>query len=322
VLDGVGLGEAEDRAYRLLLRSRSLAARDLAELMEVPAQTARKAADGLVAAGLVATDDGNPVRYSAIDPRIAIPAVVRSRQADLERTSAAIPGYAAEYHERLLRTEPQRLVEVLDGPTEITERLSTLLRTAEHEVLAFDEPPYVAPDPGSNPEEREMLARGVKVRAVYATEVLEADERAADIRELVELGEQARVVPRVPLKMVMVDARAAIIPLTALAESTRTTAVVVWQSRLCDALVELFEATWARGTPVFSSDHAPHADELAPADRDLLGLLATGLKDETVSRQLGLSERTVRRRISELLIRLDATSRFQAGAEAARRGWL
>lgn len=322
MLDGVGLGDAEEKAYRILLRAPSITVRDLADALDIPAANARRSADLLVESGLATVLDGSPARYSAVDPRISIPALVRLRQADLERTTAAVGGYAAEFHERLLRTEPQRLVEILDGPTAISDRLTTLLRTADTEVLAFDEPPYVAQDPNDLGDEYDMLARGVTVRAIYAAEVLELGRQAQTIRDLVAAGEQARVVPRVPVKMVLVDRRAAIMPLTAGEESTRTTAIVVWESRLCDALVELFEATWARGTTVFAAPTGDRAADVDPVDRELLVLLSAGLKDETVARQLGLSERTVRRRIADLLDRLDVTSRFQAGAEAVRRGWL
>ena len=54
----------------------------------------------------------------------------------------------------------------------------------------------------------------------------------------------------------------------------------------------------------------------------LLRQLAAGAEDEQIARTLGLSLRTVRRRISQLMIELGADTRFQAGAEAARRGWL
>jgi DNA-binding NarL/FixJ family response regulator len=40
-----------------------------------------------------------------------------------------------------------------------------------------------------------------------------------------------------------------------------------------------------------------------------------------IARSLGVSLRTVRRRIAELLAELGVESRFQAGAEAVRRGW-
>lgn len=66
-----------------------------------------------------------------------------------------------------------------------------------------------------------------------------------------------------------------------------------------------------------------HTSSALPAeDAHLLALMAQGLKDEVVARRLGLSLRTVRRRIAHLMAELDATTRFQAGIEAVRRGWL
>ncbi len=56
--------------------------------------------------------------------------------------------------------------------------------------------------------------------------------------------------------------------------------------------------------------------------RRLLALLASGLKDDAIARQLGLSTPTMRRRMRELLDGLSAANRFQAGVQAARRGWL
>ncbi|MFE6995004.1 helix-turn-helix domain-containing protein [Microbacterium sp. NPDC057659] len=321
VLDGVGLGEAEERAYRALLRHPHLRAREIAETLGVTAAAARRAADGLVVSGLATVDDATPPQYAPVDPRIGIPILVRARQAELERATAAIDTYAAEYMERMLRSEPQQLVEVLDGPSIISERLDALLRTAEHEVIAFEEPPYVTDVPRSESETEEvLLARGVRIRAVYGASVLEVPERVDAIRRLSGLGEEARVAAHVPLKMMLIDRRVAVVPLTAREESTRTTAVLVRQSRLCDALVELFEVSWELASPVFGDDEA--VGDLSGLDSELLRLLSAGLKDETVARHLGLSERTVRRHVAELIERLGASSRFQAGAQAAKRGWV
>ncbi|MEU3446230.1 helix-turn-helix domain-containing protein [Streptomyces thermolilacinus] len=59
-----------------------------------------------------------------------------------------------------------------------------------------------------------------------------------------------------------------------------------------------------------------------PEQRELLRLLAAGLKDEAIARRLGVHVHTARRRISRLLESLDARTRFQAGARATARGWL
>lgn len=59
-----------------------------------------------------------------------------------------------------------------------------------------------------------------------------------------------------------------------------------------------------------------------PLDRAVLAALASGCKDEVAARQLGLSVRSLRRRIAELLDRLGAGSRFEAGVRAAELGWV
>jgi len=57
-------------------------------------------------------------------------------------------------------------------------------------------------------------------------------------------------------------------------------------------------------------------------DRRLLSMLAAGYKDRAIARALGVTERTVGRRIQEMMQSLQAGTRFQAGLQAARRGWL
>ncbi|NHC16072.1 LuxR family transcriptional regulator, partial [Motilibacter sp. E257] len=52
--------------------------------------------------------------------------------------------------------------------------------------------------------------------------------------------------------------------------------------------------------------------------QEILGFLARGVKDEVASRELGISIRTYRRHVSDLLRELGVTSRFQAGAAAAQ----
>ena len=48
----------------------------------------------------------------------------------------------------------------------------------------------------------------------------------------------------------------------------------------------------------------------------------TGAKDEAIARELGIGVRTLRRRMSHLMGLLDAETRFQAGMQAVRRGWV
>ncbi|MEU0093165.1 LuxR C-terminal-related transcriptional regulator [Kribbella sp. NPDC006257] len=86
-------------------------------------------------------------------------------------------------------------------------------------------------------------------------------------------------------------------------------------SVLTNALQVLFDQLWAQASPL-------RLTSTADPVTDLINLLATGMKDETIARQLGISSRTLRRRISQVQDQLGATSRFQAGIQAARHGWV
>jgi len=64
------------------------------------------------------------------------------------------------------------------------------------------------------------------------------------------------------------------------------------------------------------------AKQLDIRDARILSLLSDGRSDSTIAREFGISLRTVERRVRSLMDRLGAKTRFQAGVQAARRGWI
>lgn len=83
----------------------------------------------------------------------------------------------------------------------------------------------------------------------------------------------------------------------------------------------VLEFAWQLGTPWRSADApASPKDRLEPRDRSIVRLMAGGVSDAAIARQLGISSRTVERRVRVLLDRLNATTRFQAGILASRQG--
>jgi len=69
------------------------------------------------------------------------------------------------------------------------------------------------------------------------------------------------------------------------------------------------------------SESAPAAEELTPSEMDVLRLVAQGLDNKSIARELGLAERTVTNRLSEIYSKLHVASRTQAALLALRRGW-
>jgi DNA-binding NarL/FixJ family response regulator len=131
--------------------------------------------------------------------------------------------------------------------------------------------------------------------------------------------------------MLIFDGQVAVVPMDS-ADSKRG-ALIVRQSALIAGLRNLFERIWepaqellpsALGSPdaLGSQSQIGEGGVITDQDRRLLAMLASGVTDETAAREIGVSVRHLRRRISRLMSMLGARSRFEAGVEAARRGWL
>ena len=85
----------------------------------------------------------------------------------------------------------------------------------------------------------------------------------------------------------------------------------------------LFDELWGVGLP-FVEGGGDGTEKAVSEDRmrEVVTLLARGLKDDAIARRLGVSVRTVRRLISATIDDLQADSRFQAGVVAVQRGWV
>src|SRR5262249_47535953 len=149
------------------------------------------------------------------------------------------------------------------------------------------------------------------------------------VRDAVAGGEQARVFRDVPVKLLLSDEDRALVMLPR-SDGRDADALLVYPSKLLDVLSELFEVFWRLGAPIHAVPEtdpgagraAVVADEPRPTSQQLLSLLTAGLSDDAIARELGVSKRTVHRRISRLQELLGARTRFQLGVQASRRGWL
>ncbi|MGY1496727.1 response regulator transcription factor [Streptomyces sp. QTS52] len=313
----VGVSASDELVYQSILHQPDAGAAGWALLTGTPPARIRESCDRLLALGLLQPPDsmgGLP----AVDPRVAIRALIRQRETESELLTATAEEMATAYEAGLLREEPTRLIEVVSGEGAIAARLEELYARAEREVCLFDTPPYLGPRTPQLNRQADLLDRGIVSRAVYAATALEEPQILAHAWRMVGLGEQARVLPSVPVKLLVVDGCRALLPLTASAAGGYC-CVVVRHSAVTEALQKLFELAWQQATPL---GQGAGDGELSEGERTLMRLLTAGLKDEAVARHLGVSLRTLRRRVSELQDRLGASSRFQLGVRAAQRGWV
>lgn len=318
MLRAVGVEEFDEYVYRALLRRPGATPDDLASIVDASVDMVGTALSRLTRLGLVrpAEPAGG---YAPNDPEPALAALVHRREAELHGMRSAAVELAADFRIGQLRANPGQLVEVVTGLQNIYRRTMEIYESATYEIVAFERPPYaVPPDFDEVATELPLLERGVALRVVYTAEALNVPKKFDTVRALTEHGELARTLPALPLKLMIVDRRVARVPLTSDVYATESVAIIQ-SSGLLDALIALFEAYWARAHPIGGGVGAA---ELSREEAKVLELLSAGYKDEAIARHLQTSMRTVGRRVERILARLDAATRFQAGAQAARRGWL
>ena len=325
----VGLDGTEERVYRALLREPDIGPAECAPTLGITTQRYHAAIRRLAGAGLVEFI-GSPSRARAVDPRLALGSLIRNRQGELDKLAAGVDQLATDFYHGRLRADPATVIEVIEGDEAISARYRQLLSSACEGILILDAPPYVMDGDECEALELAALRRGVRCRSLYATDVLDNPDKLAYVNGMVRAGEQARLLRTVPLKLCVVDANTAILPLTGSEAGSRFRAVVARRSALTGALDALFEVLWRQATPWPVESPSTGATRrrvnggpgLTDEEQALLRYLASGMKDEALARLLGCSRRTLRRRTDTLLDKLGAANRFQAGALAVQRGWL
>lgn len=331
--------------------------------------TALAALERLRSLGLVQRSAGGG-GYGAVDPRVAVPAVVAARADALVEVRAAVPELGELFDEGRRPHDADELTRVVVGQAAVGDWYSQLEHRATTDFVAFDRPPYVVASNEST--QRVALGRGVRWRAVYTVASISADGSWQGVHRLGAEGEEARITHDLPVKLAVADRRVALVSIGH--DPGRPEALVTESEPLVAALYDLFEARWRSALPVPGApgagepavDWAEVAARLAaststpasasastsggwpvstassaggatagrdeearlasrpptPAERDLLALVAAGATDDVIAAQLGISSRTLRRRLHALFDELGASNRFHAGVEAARRGWV
>ena len=338
-----GLDEFDERVYLRILSQPWVPRTLLTELLGAQEEVLTRSLDKLAALGLIRSMTMDGDRLIGNRPEAAFSALAYRKLAELEEARVSGDILSDIHRNRAALTPRAPLADVVhvypeagQPPVSGMHRIFIrLMAEAKSEIVGFDGEKGTGPlDPEEIEDEAPVLRRGVSVRALYSAEQLLVPGRLQNLRALAELGERSRVSWHLPRLMIVFDRRLALLPPISRDPMNNFSAVLVHSPTLITLILWLFEHQWQLATPtpvgVVSGREAEAEAEAADAlegndesaSRQLAILLATGLKDEAVAAVLGLSVKTTRRRITALLAELGVGTRFEAGAEAARRGWI
>jgi DNA-binding CsgD family transcriptional regulator len=324
-LSSLGLTGTEERLYARLLPLSGGEVGAVAAALNLPTRELAAEIDPLARLGICRIDDGKLVVLALADALALLITREAERAASAEarliRLAEAVPLLAAS----ISRPGTGEVDDVRPIEGEVTSGgnalhlLSNLIGDSRGDLL------WLRPDAWRMPREGAMvevikaaIATGRRSRAIYP--VVALNEAPDVLRARALAGEQIRLLPDLPTRLMVIGTTHAVVPEPlGYADEPR---LLVRQGALVESLIMLFEELWARASPVPELDQVAGSEARPDLRRFLLQLLAAGQKDEQIARTLGMSLRTVRRRIADVMSELGADSRFQAGVEAIRRGWI
>jgi hypothetical protein len=314
-LEVLGIDEMEERAYSALLSHRLATTEDIASLLSLSPRKAQRLLDSIESKGLASHSPERPRRYIAASPELAIEALASQRQADIERARSTIPVLKKQISSAPDTEESEQLVELITSRAALWQIVVQMLQTVQSEIVGFQRAPTLQIQ--GFPYE---MPADLRIRTISDAGYLALPGALNSLRLDIEKGEEARVSPTLPVKMLIVDRRVGLVPLNV--EDQGGPVMLVRSSSLLDSLYALFELTWERSTPiVFSSNGKLEAGKpdsrLSDAAEQVLPLLAAGLNDKAIAFEAGMSTTTLNRRIGELMKSFGTRTRFQLGWRAA-----
>ncbi|MEU4603375.1 helix-turn-helix transcriptional regulator [Kribbella sp. NPDC023972] len=190
--------------------------------------------------------------------------------------------------------------------------IAELLASAKDDVIAMSN--LTPAGPAFGPRD---VRPGLRYRAIYPDTARTTPTACRHLGAMSIAGVAVRTMPYIPMNALVIDGSIAVLP----ADSANSSVAVLRLTSVVTNAIELFERIWPDAVPL-AGDDLPDDTDLSGREQEMLRLLALGATDEVAAAQLGISVRTVRRMVAQIMNRLGARSRFQAGVKAADRGWL
>ncbi|CAL9655647.1 LuxR family transcriptional regulator [Streptomyces sp. Tu 3180] len=315
--------EREATLYRWIARNQRLEPDRAARELGLDREEIDAALLSLTGMGLLKADAEDPTRLRPVDPDLVgvvvtgrLEAAIRTQQAELHRIREQFSDLRGHYMDSLSHASAD--VEIVPRVEEVRAALNRASAECAEEMLTSQ--PGGRRDPAVLQEalgrDSALLARGVRMRTLYHHTARFNGPSQAYVATLSALGAEYRTAHQLFGRLIVFDRKIAFVPEHGDSEG----AVVVREPSLVHYLSEIFEQTWSLAEP-FSDAAVDGLEAVAKdVDRTIVRLLAAGLKDETIARRTGMSLRTARKHIADIMETLGAESRFQAGFLAARSG--
>ncbi|MEV7076525.1 LuxR family transcriptional regulator [Streptomyces sp. NPDC091972] len=293
--------------------------------LDLTPEEVEEALEALLERRLVHRSGEDPVLLRAVDPDLlaavatsSIEEKIRNQKRLLEEVRERFAGLREHYVNGLSRRNA--LLELIPRVEEVRVALNHASAQCRRELLTSQ--PGGSRDPEALADalarDTALLRRGVQMRTLYHHTARFNGPSQSYVAAVSALGAQYRTAHELFGRLIVYDREVAFIP----DASHAWGAVLIREPSIVRYLCDIFEQTWSLAQP-FSEAAIDGLEAVSKdIDRTIVKLMGAGLKDETIARRLGMSLRSVRRHIADMMESTGAESRFQLGVLLTQQGLL
>jgi len=254
----VGLTERESKVYITLLSGRMFTATELQQAVNIPRTKIYEVLNKMVNRGIcIEKRLGRNKIYEAVEPKIAMDRVFARYQNDLNRKKELIDQisevFTPIFENSKSIVNPLEFIDVMKDKVQIHKRYINSVRTTKREMLTFNKGPYACDNPErlgeQEDEETRLLKRGGTTKDIYELrEFEELDWLLESVKKSLRFGQKARVVEKLPMKMLIFDDEKVMFPLEQPTNvSNELTMIYIEHRQLAEACRILFNHMWDQG---------------------------------------------------------------------------
>ncbi|MGA5193697.1 LuxR C-terminal-related transcriptional regulator [Streptomyces exfoliatus] len=305
--------------YRHALRQSPVTTEGIAAGLGVTPDAAERSCRELVDLGLLREDARRPSGFVAVDPEYAAERVlgpmeraIRAQRAAAETLRAQLLEFGRIYQERPAPSDGRGAVEFVESLSSTRAAIAELAAQCESEVLTSQ------PGGGRRADvlqeaiarDEAMLDRGVGMRTLYQHTARFSQGTREYVERVSQRGAEVRTLDDQFVRLLLFDRKVAVIGV----EADPGAAIIVREPNLIHFIRSTFELWWVSAAPFpLEWNNQDVADISEQLKQRITLLLSEGLTDQSIATRMGMSVRTCRRHIAEIMDRLGVKSRFQAG---------
>ncbi|MFA7361584.1 MAG: helix-turn-helix domain-containing protein [Candidatus Kapaibacterium sp.] len=255
----IGITRREAEVYIALLKNSALTAGEIAKITSVSLNKIYEVLQSLVKKKMCTENFLNGSKlFSCIEPHIAFKNVILKYQEEIDRKKEMYLDVEESlmeiYKDRTLKT-PLDYIEVLSDRGQATDRFLSIEANADKEILFFSKGPYVV-ELGENVSKVENACNSqVKVKSIYESMDAKTREEKNNLIRLIRryesVGEEARIINELPIKLVIVDESISIVSLLDnVSINPSLTTMIVHHNIFAKSQKTLFELYWDKAITV------------------------------------------------------------------------